>query len=135
MAWERVDTINEFWDHPRLGVADVRGEPHIYQCPFDEASDDYSDFYLVSPIDPELLGLVMEDWAIWIRWCEALDRGDTTRDTHPALPEDRQRHDELRVLIGPRLSASPQNCRKLSAEFRNVALGWNGVEVQWSEDS
>ena len=133
MAWERVYTINNFWDRPRLGVADLSGRPHIYESPFNQAKDDYEDFYVVSPIEAELLALVLEDWEIWIRWCEAIDRGETSKETHPALPQDRARHNELKALIDTRLKPDPTNSQKLKAEFRNVRLGWNGLEVQWSE--
>lgn len=132
MTWERVYTINNFWDSPRLGVADVFGHPHIYEAPFSEPKDDYEDFFLVSPIDPELLRLVLEDWEIWIRWSDAFARGEASRETHPALPSDRPRHDELTKLIGDRLKTNPSDSEKLHAEFRSVQKGWNGMEVQWS---
>jgi hypothetical protein len=133
VAWDRVYTVNSFWDRPRLGVANLSGCPCIYESPFNEANDDYEDFYVVSPIDPDLFRLVLEDWGIWIRWCEAFDRKETSKETHPALPSDRARHDELKNLIGTRLRPDPAICQNLIAEFRNVRLGWNGLEVQWSE--
>jgi hypothetical protein len=71
VAWEHVYMVNNFWDRPRLGVADVSGRPHIYESPFDSLQDDFQDFFLVSPIDSELLALVLEDWDIWNRWSEA----------------------------------------------------------------
>jgi hypothetical protein len=133
VAWERVYTINDFWDHPRRGVANVSGHPHIYESPFNKDKDDFEDFYLVSPIEPDLLALVLEDWDIWNRWSEAFDRGETSRETHPALPPDRARHDELTNLIGTRFKTDPANCRKMKPAFRSVRLGWNGMEVKWSE--
>lgn len=93
------------------------------------------DFCLVTPIEPELLKLVLKDCAIWIRWREAFDRGEVSNETHPALLEDRPRHDELHRLIGDRLKTDPANCKKLIAEFRNIRVGWNNLEVQWSEPS
>ena len=133
VTWERVYTVNDFWDRPRLGVANVSGHPHIYESPFNKDKDDFEDLYLVSPIEPELLALVLEDWDIWNRWSEAFDRGETSRETHPALPPDRARHDELKNLIGARFKRHPANCRKFKAEFRSVRRGWNGMEVEWSE--
>jgi hypothetical protein len=61
---DRVLTINDYYDGPRLGVAEFRGVAHIYESEFDHSSDDYGDTYVVSPIEPELLALVLEDWAI-----------------------------------------------------------------------
>ena len=34
--WERVHTVNDYDDGPRLGVAEVFGHPHIYESPFSE---------------------------------------------------------------------------------------------------
>lgn len=133
VAWERVYTVNEFWDRVRLGVADVEGVPHIYQSPFDSLRDDFSDFYLVSPIHSELLALVLEDWEIWVRWSVAYDHGETSRETHPCLPEDRKRHEEIESLIDGRMVSDSGNCRTLKARFRQVAPGWNGLEVEWCE--
>jgi hypothetical protein len=133
VAWERIFTINDFWDCPRLGVAQVFGRPHIYESPFNSLKDDFEDFYLVCPIDPDLLALVLEDWEIWNRYSEAFDRGEVSREDHPALPQDRPRHTDIKGLIGTRLRTDPSNCRKLRAEFRRVGQGWNGMEVQWSE--
>lgn len=133
MAWERVYTINDFWDGPRLGVADVNGLPHIYQSQFNDRRDDFDDFFVVSPIDPELFQLILEDWEIWVRWSDAFDRGETTQHTHPALDYDRPRHDELNKLIGNRLKPDLANARTLKAQFRSIQKGWNGMEVRWSE--
>src|SRR5277367_2520052 len=104
MAWERVYTTNDYYDGPRLGVADVEGVPNIYQSPFDEARGDYAEYFLVAPITSDLLDLVQEDWAIWIRWERAFKRGETSTATHPALPPERERHEEIKRLIGDRLS-------------------------------
>ena len=133
MAWERVYTVNAWWDRARLGVADVRGVPHIYQSPFDPLLDDYSDFYLVSPIKPRLLELVLEGWEIWKRWGTAFDSQATSLETHPALPEDRARHERIKHQINGQLVIDPANNKKLNARFQLVAPGWDGLEVEWSE--
>ena len=64
MCWDRVLTINDYYDGPRLGIAEVKGVPHIYEAEFDQSTDEYGDTYLLSPVDEELLALVLEDWAI-----------------------------------------------------------------------
>jgi len=134
VVWERVYTINEWWDGPRLGVADISGQPHIYASPFNTLKGDFEDYFLVSPIDEELLRLVLEDWEIWIRWSDAFYRKEISNtETHPALPEDQERHRELLRLIGTRLQVDPEGSRKLYAEFRSFRRGWNGLEVQWRE--
>lgn len=46
MAWDRVHTINEYYDGPRLGLADVDGVPHIHEAEFDHSSEEYGDTFL-----------------------------------------------------------------------------------------
>jgi hypothetical protein len=135
VAWERVHTISDYYDGPRLGVADIEGVPHIFQSSFDTVLNDFPDFYLVSPIDSDLFTLVLEDWAIWLRWFVARGRGETSDDTHPALPKDRARHEAIEQLIGERLAVDPKNNRRLIANFRNPARSWknwDGWEVEWT---
>jgi hypothetical protein len=57
--------LHDYYDGPRLGVAELNGVPHIYEAEFDHSTDEYGDTYFLSPIKPELLALLMEDWAIW----------------------------------------------------------------------
>jgi hypothetical protein len=135
VIWDRILTIHNYYDGPRLGIAEVNGIPHIYESEFDEDADDYAKTYLVSAIDEVLLSLVLEDWEIWLRWDAAWKRGDVTLDTHPALPADRQRYETLKAEIGQRLTASPEASKRMTAEFRNLqgARVWTGVEVHWSE--
>jgi hypothetical protein len=61
-AHERVYAVEEFWDGPRSGVADVGGEPHAFESVFDEALDDWSDEVLLRPIDAPTLARVVEAW-------------------------------------------------------------------------
>ena len=123
-VWDQVYTINKYYDGPELGVADYLGKPHIYERQFDGGRDDYSSRFLLSPIDPDLLSLVLEDWEIWLRWESAYRRGKTPHKTHPALPEERQRHDELATLIGDRLKVDPEHGFSKWARFK-------AEEVQW----
>src|SRR5215470_18908524 len=78
MKPDRVLTINEYYDGPRLGIAELNGVPHIYEAEFDHRTEEYGDTYFLSPIDAELLALVLEDWAIWRRWNAAFKRGEVT---------------------------------------------------------
>jgi len=129
MTWERIYTVNSFYDCPRLGVADFDGKPHIFESPFDEEADDYSEDFLLVEIEPALLALVLEDWGIWLRWKAAYLAGEALA-SHPALPTDRARHDELRGLIGERFTAQVPNATKMRARFRNRNAQSEG-EVEW----
>ena len=133
MNSDRILTVNEYYDGPRLGIAEVHGVPHIYEAEFDHNTDEYGDTYFVSPVDPELLALVLEDWEIWLRWQAAHERGDVTLASHPALPAERQRHDALKSAIGNRLKSDPVNRSYLKAKFSYSEPGsaWRGTYVEW----
>jgi hypothetical protein len=116
--YDTVHTITDWYDGPRGGVADLNGEPHYYESRWDEARDDWSEEYLLNRIDNETLRLALEDWQIWLRWEAAFHEGRTPRETHPALPEDRARHNELEKVLAERLVINPDACVKAKAEFK-----------------
>lgn len=132
MAWDRVHTINDYYDGPRLGIADLDGIPHIYEAEFDHSTDEYGDTYWLAPVDDDLLTLVLENEEIWLRWDAAFKRGDVPHATHPALPEDRERHEALKLAIGDRLRADRACARYKRARFgvspaRETVVEWSDV--------
>jgi hypothetical protein len=98
-GYERVYTVLDYDDGPRKGVADFQGQPHLYECVFDDSEGDYSKFFLLMPLDAESLRMALEAWAIWQRWEFAYHRGETDISTHPALPHESQRHRELEGVL------------------------------------
>jgi hypothetical protein len=133
MGWDRVYTVNDYYDGPRLGIADVDGLPHIYESEFDYSSDEYSDTYFVSPVDESLLALVLEDWEIWLRWNSAFKRGEVSIESHPALPEDRERHEALKIAIGDRLQVDRARAKCMKGRFE-TSLHDGGTIVEWRTD-
>jgi len=134
MNWEPLYTIMDFWDCPRSGVACVQGIAHAYTSVFDEAKDDYLDTYLVSPIEPEAMPLILENWDIWVRWESAYQAGLTTIETHPVLPEDRPRHEEIKKLLRGRAEVDRANYRSLRVDFRRkdqLPGGRDNWEAAW----
>ena len=133
MKPDRILTMNDYYDGPRLGVAELRGVPHIYEAEFDHSSEEYGDTYFLSPIEPSLLALVLEDWEIWLRWEAAHRRKDVTLESHPALPPERARHEELKSIIGERLKTDPNNRCYVKAKFSHVRSNseWSGTLVEW----
>ena len=135
MAWNRIHTVNDNYDGPRLCIADVDGVPHIYEAEFDYSSDEFGDTYFASPVDEDLLAAVMEVWEIWLRWNTAFKRGDASIETHPALPQDRERHEALKVAIGDRLRVDRAHAKYLKARFkpsphdRSTIVEWNTVDA------
>jgi hypothetical protein len=123
MSTDRILTVNEYYDGPRLGIAELDGVAHVYEAEFDHSTDEYGDTYFLSPVEPELLALVLEDWEIWLRWQAAHERGDADLQSHPALPAERARHEELRRRIGSRLKTDPARRVYRKAEFTATASG------------
>jgi hypothetical protein len=117
MGSDRVLTVNDYYDGPRLGVAELHGVPHIYEAEFDHSTEEYGDTYYLSPIGSDLLELVLEDWEIWLRWERAYKRGEASIDSHPALPEESNRHKVLKHAIGDRLASDPGNRVYYRAKF------------------
>lgn len=133
MKPDRVLTINDYYDGPRLGIAELRGLPHIYEAEFDHSTEEFGDTYFLSPVDPELLALVLEDWEIWLRWEEAYRRREVSVESHPALPHERARHEELKHVIGDRLKTDPNTRCYLRGRFSRAPEGsaWDGMLVEW----
>jgi aromatic ring-cleaving dioxygenase len=130
MSWDRVYTVHDYYDGPRRGIADVDGVPHIYEAEFDHSSDDYGDTYFVSPFDESLLALILEDWETWLRWNSAFKRGEVSIESHPARPEDRARHEALKVAIGDRLKVDRAQARYMKAKVA-VSPQDGGTIVEW----
>ena len=65
MAFERVFTVDDYYDGARSGIAAYQGQPHHYLCEWDESRGDYSDTFRLTPIDEETFSLAsVEQWSI-----------------------------------------------------------------------
>lgn len=126
--------MTDYHDGPRRGIANFDGRPHAYDAPFSYWEDRYADLYVLRAVDEETFRLAIEDWAIWLRWEAAFYAGTTTRDTHPALPAERARHDELAPCLEARLAALTSPAIRVRATFRrsveHTRAPW--LEVQWT---
>jgi len=130
--FERVYTMTDFYDGPRGGIALVGGRPHTYDSLFLDDNDD-QDLFELRLVDDETLALAVEDWAIWLRWEDAFYAGTATIETHPALPADRARHDEIAPIINARLDAFPGPPIRARAEFRPAPGHDDAGRGRWLE--
>ena len=128
--YEAVHTVNHYYDGPRTGVADFQGAPHFYQSEFDYDRDGRDETFLLTLIDQETFRMELEAWQIWIRWSDAFKTGSVTIDTHPALPIDRPRYDELQRMLKSRLVTDKQRTVRVKANFR--VSGTSQLEVCWT---
>ena len=137
-GYERVFTVTEYYDGPRIGIANYRGNAYFYECIFDEAKDDYSEVFQLTPLDPETLQLAMEDWEIWRRWELAYHDGKTDLDTHPALPHETNRHQELKLILDRVLVTDPTKAISQVGQFDVLGASslpkgvMRPLQVKWS---
>ena len=138
-GYERVYTVIDYYDGPRKGIADYRGKPYLYECIFDESKDDYTDAFHLAPVDAQTFQLAMEDWGIWQRWELAYHTGKVDLSTHPALPNERERHTELRTILQQVLVIDPAKAVTCIGHFEVLGspVSPKGVvrtlQVKWTE--
>ena len=131
MPSERVHSLVDYWEGPRSGVADLHGMPHTFECVFDELADQWSDLFVLQPIDAGTLALVQENWARWLRWQAAFDRGEVGMETHPVLPDERPDYGKCAVEIRRRLEAREAPKQRWRGKFEGEKNDWR---VIWSAE-
>lgn len=129
MLRQRVHAVFDYWDGPRLGVADYQNVPHAFRCVFDESADDWTDTFAVRRLSASEFAACVRSWQIWLRWEAAYKGGRTTIDTHPAVPEDRAEHDALQAIVDKAMEIGPE-ALTVHAEFTRDSSG--EVFVLWS---
>jgi hypothetical protein len=130
---EAVYTAFYYYGAPRVGVADFGGEPHEYECVFDEVSDDYSDVYLLRPLSEAEFRAAVELWEIGLQWRRNFQAGVTPYNVDNASPEDAARHRELSELIKvERARQAWKQFRGARARFERIAGGSeDNQESRW----
>jgi hypothetical protein len=127
-GYEEVFTVTDYYDGPRQGVANFGGKPHFYDCIFDESMSNYSDLYRLTPITKRIFELAKEDWSIWERWEAVFHAGNASRESRPALPQDRARLEEIRTVLDSALKTDESICAIRAGSFDTT-----GTSVRWTE--
>ena len=136
--FEPVFTVTEYYDGPREGIANFAGEPHLFRSQFADLKNDGPDVFTMSPVDADTFRLALEDWAIWKRWEAAFKAGAVDQSTHPALPEERERHTRIEQELEGRLASVKSSFFLAKGEFRAVPGDEQSpgvirtLEVRWS---
>lgn len=131
-AWETVHTVHDYFDGPRNGIADYCGVPHAYKCEWDNAADDWSDAFVLSPITPEQLAAVQEDWSIWRRYLTRFEKGALEPgDKEPALAADWPRHTQLQAAVNNALRVNEAGAHRAVPEFRGTIEREYDLQVRW----
>lgn len=129
MLRQRVHAVFDYWDGPRLGVADYQNVPHAFRCIFDENADDWTDTFAVKRLSASEFAACVRSWQIWLRWEAAFKAGRTTVATHPALPEDRAEKDALQPIVDKAMDME-RGALKVRGEFSRGSSG--ELFVVWS---
>jgi hypothetical protein len=145
MTWNQLVDIFDYWDEPRSGVAYRADELVTFECLFDEEADDWSTTYQLVSFDEALLPMLEERGAIFERWANAFHSGRTTKGSHPALPDDRERYDMLDAIVQAQFKHEQSRGERVRGEFRLTGVGKSetglsfkphAFEVRWiSEQS
>jgi hypothetical protein len=114
---EHVYVENEWYDGPRIGLADVQGRVHRFKSLFDEKEDEYLGRFLVWPVDAEELSLEQEQWAIFVSWNKDYERGIAGVETHPGNPGTSARWDELHALLRAKREIEPRSAKIAEADL------------------
>jgi hypothetical protein len=137
--YETVFTVTDYYDGPRQGIANYLGTPHFYECLFDETKGNYSELFRLTPVTAEIFGVAMEDWAIWRRWESAFHSGIVEAETHPALPHETERHEELKLILDKVLVTDQTNAITRLGQFQvlgeaNLPKGvMRPLQVKWTQ--
>jgi len=129
----------DYYDRPRKGIANYRGQPHLYECIFDEEKDDYSELFQLTPLPNDIFRLAMEDWTIWRQWETVFHAGQTDLSTHPALPHDANRHAELKRTLESSLVTDPAKAIFRVGRFEVIGESKlpksinRQLQVEWTE--
>lgn len=134
-SYEKIFSY-DWYDGPISGVANRNGKPYFFE--YQGYTETAKESYYLTPITNETLCLVIESWEIWKRWDNAFHNGKTGKETHPYLPADKKRGEELEKALKEELKIDQSNYIELYAEFKlapnqkNV-LGMKNIIVKWKE--
>jgi len=134
-----VFTIEDYYDGPRKGVANLLGKPHFYDCVFDENNDEYSDLYQLTPIDQHKFQLALEAWKIWRKWELAYHTGKVKLESHPALRADTTKYKRLHQKLDPLLKTDPKTSIMRRGRFSAIGSPklpkgvLRPLQVKWSD--
>ena len=127
----------EWYDGPRSGVASCHGQPYYYESQWADVYNQQQDWFKLSPIRLDLFEQELERWELWLNWKAAYDAGSVEIESHPYLPADRARGEELSELLDSTLKIDADKFLVAQAEFTAAGLDAYKKEkasmlVQWN---
>ena len=133
MKREKVHTVDVFWDGPIAGAANLEEKPHYFDVVEDDIEfPDGSLSFTLTSISEEVFQLIIENAQIRLRWQKAIDNEEASMDSEPALPEDREKHDNNRFMIDTYLYRNEHLAFVKRGVFHQLENGQ--YEVVWFKD-
>lgn len=132
MADETVHSVYDYWDGPRTGAADFNGAPHWYQAVFDDAADEWSDVFDLTPLSHVAFEAEMQAHRVFQDWKAKFEAGLVGAESHPQTVRDPETV-RLRALVKSELGSVPVAARMTGRfTFDREA---NRYVVEWSSES
>jgi hypothetical protein len=134
METERVYAVWDYYDGIRSGIADYLGKPHYFEQDWDTCGwDEYPLTFLLKPITQVILADALEQWEIFCRWEEEFHRGEVSPDSHPHLPGQDARYQELEERLQAAIKEIVPSIRakgKFSpaTAFAKTQVAWECIE-------
>jgi hypothetical protein len=129
---DKVETIFDFWDCPRKGIASYEGNLHLFECVFDEITDEYSNVYRLKIVSSELLQLITEEENLRINWDNKRIKTEEDKATYPILLEDKKRFELITTILETELSINESNSFAKIAKFTLIEY-MASYNVEWKE--
>ena len=135
-GFELVHTVLNYYDGEVSGVADYKGTPHFFERQFDSVEQEYSDKFLLTALTDDQFQKSIESYEIFLRWKAAFDSGKTDLATHPALPSERARWQELQKVLESALKTDPARALSVKGEMMmngggRLFAGIGQSKVRW----
>lgn len=120
MEFEPVLMVWDYYDGPRTGVAEYHGREHYFKCVWDQANNNYSNSFNLSPIETSFLKLAKRHWAIWREWEVRFHSGQAPQETHPGNRGMNPEYDDLEDQLEDIIKNLTRLPRMFNADFRAI---------------
>jgi hypothetical protein len=106
-GYEPVFTVLEYYDGPRKGIASYRKTPHFFDCIINDKNE-YSEKYLLTPVDDETYRLAMEASEIFRKWEIRFHDNKRASTTSRAYLLDTKKYRAINRVLDKRLVTIPR---------------------------
>ena len=116
---DKVFVENDWYDGPRVGIANYKGVPHRFVSEFNDESG-YTDSFLIYPISENEFKLEVEQWKIFVEWNTKYEKGEVNTESHPGHGGISSRWDEIENTLKESRENIPENAIKQIPIFEPI---------------